>query len=100
MAKRGALRLSILARRDLQDAVIYYESQQAHLGQRFLGELVEAIDTIVERPTSLPVVHRDIRRARLDKFPYGVFFRMVDGVIRIIAIVDLRRRSDVWQRRI
>lgn len=46
-----------------------------------------------------PLVYRDVRRALLKRFPYGVFFRLRPDRIRVLAILHLSRDTSRWQRR-
>ncbi|MGH7214818.1 MAG: type II toxin-antitoxin system RelE/ParE family toxin, partial [Tepidisphaeraceae bacterium] len=69
------IRLSPEARADLRQQLDFYEREQAGLGQRFVQMFVAAIEKIVDRPTSFPEVHTGTRRARIEHFPHGVFFR-------------------------
>lgn len=87
------------AREDLKLAIRYYERQRRYLGRRFVAGVVEAIDVIVDRPNSFPLLHDDVRRAIVSKFPYGVFFRLPPDTIRIIGIIHLHRDPRVWRGR-
>jgi len=92
--------LSAESRQDLREIVDYYEERQENLGQRFIHELVVVLERVVDRPGSFPNLYRDVRRARFDHFPYGVFFRRdSEGVIRVIAIVHLHRHPRAWRGR-
>lgn len=42
----------------------------------------------------------DIRRARLKRFPYGLFFRLVDDDIFVIACFHANRDPKVWRERV
>jgi toxin ParE1/3/4 len=90
--------ITALAADDLQRATEWYDGQ-GKLG----GELVEAVHEILmsirENPHRFPIVHRDIHRALLRRFPYGVFFREDAGTIRVVAVVHLRRHPTTWRRR-
>ena len=69
------------------------------LDRRFLHALVRTLDAVVERPNYFPDVHEGMRRAMLNKFPYGVFFRIQADVIRVLGIIHLHRDPKYWQRR-
>jgi plasmid stabilization system protein ParE len=88
------------ARNDLGEIVDYYEQQKARLGRQFLAALVSTLEFVVERPSSFPEVCADVRRARLTKFPYGVFFRFTPDTIQVIAIMHLHRDPGAWRRRV
>ena len=87
------------ARDDLRQVRDYYEQQRESLGRRFVSAVVDAIDVITERPGSFPQVHADLRRAIVKRFPYGVFFRVVGDVVRVVAIIHLHRDPGAWRRR-
>ncbi len=99
MASRAKLRLTPEARRDVAEVFSYYKAIRPELGRQFMNRLTASLDSILDRPTSFPIVHSDIRRAGLVQFPYGVFFFEFDGFIRVIAVVDLRRHESAWRRR-
>ena len=42
----------------------------------------------------------DVRRARLRTFPYGLFFRVVDDGVFVIACFHSSRDPRVWRRRV
>ena len=99
MPGRGVLRLSPAARQHVREALDYYEAARLGLGRQFLKQLVSTIDAVLEHPRSFPSLHADVRRACFKQFPYGVFFREQDGLLRVIAVIDLRRHERNWQRR-
>jgi plasmid stabilization system protein ParE len=88
-----------LAERDLKQATRWYDKQRQGLGDDLMDEVVETIDKILDRPLSFPVVYRDIRRALLDRFPYGVYFRMRGDTIVITAVHHGSRDPSRWQNR-
>jgi hypothetical protein len=58
-----------------------------------------SIVNVVNAPLSYAVVHRETRRALVPRFPYGVFFRIVEDTIAIVACYHLHRRPASWKRR-
>lgn len=46
---------------------------------------------------SYPIVRRNIRRAPMAKFLYGIYFRVEKPHIVIVAIMHARRRPRRWQ---
>ena len=98
MARLRRVSLSAQARRDLRKAYDWYEEQAPGLGPRFVRMFVQAVDVASERPTSFPEVEGDVRRVILSKFPFGVFFRIVDDVVRVVRVIDLRSDDRKWRR--
>jgi plasmid stabilization system protein ParE len=87
------------AEREAREAAQWYQHESPGLGPAFLEVVEHALGRIAENPLQFPVVHRDIRRALLRQFPYGVFFRIRPGAIRVLAIVHLSRDPSTWQKR-
>jgi plasmid stabilization system protein ParE len=51
-------------------------------------------------PESFPVVLQDVRRARLHRFPYGLFFRVLPDALVVLACFHARRDPRRWQGRV
>jgi len=93
------LSVSPQAEKEAQKAAQWYERETSGLGVAFLEVVGRTLELLAERPLLFPVVYRDVRRALVKRFPYGIFFRLRPNQIRVIAIVHLARDPGVWQRR-
>jgi toxin ParE1/3/4 len=87
------------AEAEMQNAAIYYESQQRDLGRRFLASIQDAVNRIVLNPQLYPFVEGDVRRCFTRTFPFGVLFRESSETIQVIAVMHLHREPDYWQIR-
>ena len=88
------------ARQDLREAADFYESRRDGLGSEFAVEVGVGIARILDDPARWPEVERGIRKYRLDRFPYGIFYRAAGAQdVEIIAVFDLRRRPGSWSDR-
>ena len=85
-----------LAERELNDAALYYESENPGLGVRFLDEIERCIGGIVKNPNAGRKVRGEVRRRILRKFPYGILYSERDDGIRILAIMNLKLRPTYW----
>ena len=85
---------------EFDEAVRYYEECRPGLGLKFAAEVYAAITRISEYPESWPAMSKNTRRCRVNRFPYGVIFKMKSGLLRIIAIANLQRRPGYWKDRI
>ena len=93
------LRVRLRARRDIDDGADWYEATREGLGDEFLVEVERSLLKIEEHPESFPVRYGEIRRANLDRFPYGVFFWLPDeSTIEILAVIHGSRHPDRWPR--
>ena len=85
-----------LAERELNDAAQYYESESAGLGAAFLTEIERSCGLIVAHPQSAPMVTDSIRRKLVRRFPYALLYSMQRETIRILAVMNLKRRPGYW----
>ena len=85
-----------LAERELNDAALYYETESAGLGVRFLDEVERYVGAIIRNPSAGKKIRAQIRRRILRSFPYGILYSARDDGIRILAIMNLKRRPMYW----
>ena len=84
---------------DIEDAYSWYESQRPGLGGEFLAAILAVFALLLESPRRYRVVHRDTRRANLRRFPYGVFYRIIDADVVVIACFHASRNPQSWRGR-
>tara|TARA_B100000315_G_scaffold57471_1_gene51752 strand:- start:992 stop:1471 length:480 start_codon:yes stop_codon:yes gene_type:complete len=58
---------------DLEDAYDWYENQLKGLGADLLAKVDDSLNIIKESPKIFPIIHKNIRRALIHRFPYGIF---------------------------
>ena len=84
---------------DIEHAYNWYESQRPGLGDEFMVAVNSAVESISENPLGYPVIHRQTRRLLLSRFPYGVYFRLIDNHPIVIACMHGSRDPIRWQSR-
>lgn len=94
------VRLRPEAEQDLTDAAAWYERQLPGLGHRFLDEVLVALSSIAEAPLIYPIVHRNTRRMLIHRFPFGVYYRVEDATIVVLAVMHGSRDPRRWQSRL
>ncbi len=82
------------------EAAGWYEGERAGLGKAFLDRIELSLDEIAENPLRFPQIYRNIRRAMVWRFPYGIYFRIRSpALIKVVAILHLARDPRRWQTR-
>jgi plasmid stabilization system protein ParE len=76
---------------DIDEAFLWYERQQAGLGDKFLAAVQSALENVVAHPTSYRVVHRETRRVLVHRFPYGIYYRVYGELVVVVACMHGRR---------
>ena len=84
---------------EIEAAYRWYERERLGLGDEFLQAVNDRVATIAEHPERFPVIHRDIRRALLSRFPYGILYRMKAKHVIVVACFHSKRNPKEWQSR-
>lgn len=89
------MKLRMVIRQDaadeLREARRWYGGQRIGLGRALAEEVARALRAARETPERFPVVEGEIRRALLKRFPYGVFFRVREAELVVVAVFHLHR---------
>lgn len=85
---------------DVAGARDWYEEQRSGLGDDFVSALERSLSLVARMPDSFPVVHRDVRRVLLGRFPYALYYRRMDeDSVEIIACLHTRRSPHILRSR-
>ena len=91
--------ISSEARSEISDARRWYERQCEGLGQDFINILDSCFTSIQQNPKMYSIVYRNIRRAHLRRFPYGVFYFLDKETIVVLAVFHASRNPQQWRKR-
>jgi len=84
---------------DIEDAYQWYERRRDGLGDEFLASVSSCLESIVLQSQQYPIVYRDLRRALLQRFPYGIFYRVSADQVLVVACFHARRNPKLWRSR-
>jgi len=84
---------------DLDEAYQWYESQVNQLGSEFIRVVDNNLFLIQKNPLAYPIIHDNIRRKLLPRFPYGLFYLIQDDLIFVLACFHVKRDPQQWKRR-
>lgn len=88
------------ARRELEEAVRYYETRKPDLGLEFRDEAKATLARVVAHPQAWQILEREIRRCQMARFPYGLIYEPSASEIVVIAVAHLHREPGYWERRV
>lgn len=94
------VRFTLAAQAEVTEAQDWYEAQLPGLGTQFRAELDRTVQRIAANPLQFRRVLQDVRRARLRRFPYGLFFRVEPDGVLVIACFHASRDPQRWQQRV
>jgi plasmid stabilization system protein ParE len=93
------VRLRSEAEHDLEDAARWYEEQRRGLGQQLLDEAMRTFGSIADQPTMYPEVGREAHRALIHRFPFGIYYRIEDASVVVVAVMHGSRHPRHWKSR-
>lgn len=87
------------AEADIRDAYSYYESCRPGLGHEFLLCMEAGMNSVCRSPSQYRVVHREVRRVIVHRFPFGIYYTVRNNQVVVLAVMHARRSPSVWQQR-
>jgi toxin ParE1/3/4 len=81
-------------------AVDYYRSKNPELAKQFYYALDECIENIRQFPEAFLLTQRGVRRARVDGFPYLIYYVVDPDAIFIYALAHNKRDQNYWLGRL
>lgn len=81
-------------------AQAWYEDRSPGLGQAFVTSIQATIERVRRAPLQFPVADRDVRRALVRRFPYGVFYLAEEDRVVVIAVFHSSRNPREWKSRV
>jgi len=88
------------AEAELVYAIYYYENCEYGLGLEFAEEVYSTISRIIQYPNACTKLSTNTRRGLVNRFPYGVIFQIQSETVRVIAVANLHKRPNYWNKRI
>ena len=89
-----------LARQEYQSAFRWYAHRSAQAALRFENEVNRALQRIAATPGRWPVFQGPDRFLRVRRYPYVLYYRVVDPTrVLIMAVAHTSRRPGYWRRR-
>jgi plasmid stabilization system protein ParE len=87
------------AAREVQEAFDWYEEKSVGLGLEFLRAAEACLTSVQRNPFTFAVVHNEVHRVLLRKFPDALFYIVKEEEIIVLACFHVRRDPIDWLRR-
>ena len=91
--------LSPFAELDLDSIYEWYMLHDEIIFMKFDNSFEDGLKLIVSNPYQYPVVHKNIRRAVLKKFPYGIYYSITEDKVIVLSVIHHKRSPGVWKKR-
>lgn len=84
------------ARQHLHAGYQFYKAIRPSLGNDFDEEVQAAINRILEHPDAWPPFGKLFRRVKINRFPYGILYRVEGETLYIVNIMHMSRHPRRW----
>jgi plasmid stabilization system protein ParE len=88
------------AESDIAAAARWYEEQRPGLSLRFRSAIDEVFSTIERDPERFAPIYRDLRRALLRRFPYGILYVVRSQTTVVVGVLHTSRNPKLWRTRL
>jgi plasmid stabilization system protein ParE len=87
---------------DVVEAAAWYEAHAPGLGEQLIDEILSATRRAHDDPELFRIVHREgeVRRVLTNRFPYRIFFSVVDEALYVHAVLHGARHDRRWTERL
>lgn len=83
---------------DLEAAFDWYEEQRVGLGEQFLVSVQTTFKSIESFPEIFALVHGEVRRAIVSRFPFAVFYVVEPKRLVVLRVLHTARDPNLWPR--
>lgn len=98
--KPFSIELSDEAEVDFYKSYEFYFEDSPKVADTFFKQINFGFENIKQNPKSFPIAHKTTRKYVLKKFPFVIYYRIVDTIIQIVAIFHTSRNPEIWNERI
>lgn len=85
------------AEQDIEDSYVFYERQSHGLGSYFLDSIYSDIDSLIYFG-GIHLKTYGYHRLLSKRFPFSIYYKIVEDIIKIFAVLD-NRRNPSWIRK-
>ena len=85
------VRIARSAEADLLQGYVFYERQQAGVGDYFLDSLYADIDALALYAGIHPKPDGRLHRSLANRFPFAIYYELKDDIAAVVAALDCRQ---------
>lgn len=93
------LMISSPAKNDFLEAVVWYEAKRVGLSIDFELCIEAGLFQIVSNPFLFQERYKNIRINFIDRFPYGIHYRIIENKIEVLGFFHTSRSPTNWLER-
>lgn len=87
------------AQAELREAAAYYQKRRGGLGEKLLEAVQEITAKAHQNPRRCSPISPVYRCCRVERFPYGVVYRVDGDDMFVVAVMHFKRKPGYWKGR-
>ena len=87
------------AEAEIFEVASWYGARSPALGREFLRAAEGLLEAIQRNPYQYQLIFREVRRAPMRRFPYGLMYVATEQEIIVVACIHGRRNPTRWKGR-
>jgi hypothetical protein len=84
---------------DLNDGKAFYEQRESGIGEYFWDSLISDIESMVIY-AGVHIREHGLYRMLSKRFPYAIYYEIVDEIAYVIAVLPMRRNPSLLERKL
>jgi toxin ParE1/3/4 len=98
--QKFSIEVSDEAEIDFDNSYNYYFEERHKVADAFFKRINMSFEDIKQNPFAFPVAYKNIRKYVVKKFPFVIYYQIVNSTIKVIAIFHTSRNPEIWNERI
>ncbi|MDP3433967.1 MAG: type II toxin-antitoxin system RelE/ParE family toxin [Bacteroidota bacterium] len=98
--KKFSIEISDEAEIDFDKSYEYYFEDSPKVADAFFRRINVSFENIKQNPFTFPVAYKNVRKYVMKKFPFVIYYQIVNSIIKVIAIFHTSRNPEIWNERI
>ena len=98
-AKKFSIEISDEAEIDFDKSYEYYFEDNPKVADTFFKKINISLEDIKQDPFTFPIVYKEVRKYLVHKFPFIIYYQIVNSTIKVIAIFHTSRNPEIWNER-
>jgi plasmid stabilization system protein ParE len=83
---------------DIQEIFDWYYLKNEWLSDYFIDKLTVILSKLEYYPNRFRKVNNEVRKAKLEKFPYIIYFYIEHNQVIVLCVIHGKRHPDAWKK--
>jgi len=94
------IELSDEAEEDFNNSYNFYAKESQKVADNFLKQVDSCFVQISKNPEGNTYAFGEIRKLVMKKFPFIIYYKVKETIIKVIAIFHSSRNPEIWKERV